>query len=223
MLMCTGCCWRQQWWDFAKSRHPRGAREVKGSSIRRRFLKPLSSVRHANMNSPTTSPHWPTLPKPLQAFFAKFPLYTYPPVRAPVQTPVATPTLWILPPANTEANSDLLSANIECLKWQAYLALRGLRQVQVRWDVHPDGAIDAHLPNLHVPVTDVKETIGDASSAVDGQLLAAKMIPEWVDGKLGAPNELEGYVDSAARDESRAWVSLLEGHVQKMLVRTYAY
>lgn len=171
------------------------------------------------MNSPTNSLHWPALPKPLRTFFAKFPLHTYPPIRVGGPTPVTGPTLWILPPANTEADSDLLSADVECLKWQAYLALRGLRQVQVRWDIHADGAIDAHLPNLHVPAADVNEAKRDAASSVEGQLLAAGMIPEWADSKIGVPGELEGYVNTAARDESRAWVSLLEGHVHKMLVR----
>lgn len=178
-------------------------------------------VKRFAMNSPTSSSHWPSLPKPLRAFFSKFPLYTYPPIRASARTPVTVPTLWIVPPANTDVNSDLLSVDINCLKWQAYLALRGLRHVQVRWDVAPDGAIDGRLPNLHVPATDVKDAALDASSEAEGQLLSAAMIPEWVVGKAGALDELQGYADAAARDESRAWVSLLEGHVHTALVCLY--
>jgi metaxin len=37
-------------------------------------------------------------------------------------------------------------------------------------------------------------------------------------GRKGAPGVLEGYKDEEARDESRAWVSLLEGDVHAALV-----
>ena len=49
---------------------------------------------------------------------------------------------------------------------------------------------------------------------------------EWADGALHefdafplALDELEGYADGDARDESRAWVALLEGNVHAALVR----
>ena len=54
----------------------------------------------------------------------------------------------------------------------------------------------------------------------EGELLPAQLIPEWVDGQVGALDELEGYADEAARDESRAWVALLEGNVHAALVCT---
>jgi metaxin len=161
------------------------------------------------MNAPSTSPSWPKLPAPVRALFARFPLYTHPAIVPPTaREPLARPVLWIAPPPDT----DVLSADVECLKWQALLALRGLPDARVRWDVHVQGALDGRLPNLHVPAEDVP-------SASAGQLLPGHAIPDWLDGRLGALGELEGYVDAAARDESRAWVTLLEGHVHAALVR----
>lgn len=150
------------------------------------------------------------LPPPLAKFFALFPLRTYPPIHPPSKKPVDAPTLWIHPPDN---QNSPLSADVECLKWQAYLALRGLPAIHLRTDIHPEGCIDGRLPNLLVPST------GENSSE-DGQLLAAHLIPSWVDTQKSPvdPN-LEGYRDEAARDESRAWVTLLEGTVHAVLVR----
>ncbi|KII89131.1 hypothetical protein PLICRDRAFT_596937 [Plicaturopsis crispa FD-325 SS-3] len=148
------------------------------------------------------------IPRPIRVFFAKFPLHSYPPIPSPTKLTVTTPTLWILPPRDPEV--DLLSSDVECLKWQAYLALRGLNNITVRWDIAPEGGIDHRLPNLHVPVP------GNA----DGELLAAHTIPGWVDGRVEeASDPLEGYRDEAARDESHAWVSLLEGHVHSALIQ----
>lgn len=124
------------------------------------------------------------------------------------------PTLWIAPP---RIANDLLSRDVECLKWQAYLALRGLKDVSVLWSVAPSGGIDGRLPNLQVPMS------GPGVDG-DGELLAAHLIPTWVDGQVpgeerGSGNDpLEGYRDEAARDESRAWVSLLEGTVHAALL-----
>ena len=150
------------------------------------------------------------LPPPLAKFFALFPLRTYPPIHPPSKKPVEAPTLWIHPP---DSQNSPLSADAECLKWQAYLALRGLAAIHLRTDIHPEGCIDGHLPNLLVPST------GENSSE-DGQLLAAHLIPSWADTQKSPvdPN-LEGYRDEAARDESRAWVTLLEGTVHAVLVR----
>ncbi|KZT09728.1 uncharacterized protein LAESUDRAFT_646931 [Laetiporus sulphureus 93-53] len=148
-----------------------------------------------------------SLPKPLRHFFALFPLYTHASVPSPYTAqPVTAPTLWIHAPR--DETSDLLSSDVECLKWQAYLALRGLSQVYVRSDVSQDGALEGRLPNLHVPAKD-----GDPG----GELLAAHLISEWVDKQKGGLGELEGYVDEAARDESRSWFSLLEGNVHAAL------
>ncbi|KAF8844872.1 hypothetical protein BDN67DRAFT_894033 [Paxillus ammoniavirescens] len=155
-----------------------------------------------------------TLPAPVQRFFAFFPLHTYPPVPVPVRFPLVKPTLWIAPPRNPvhldpSSSSDLLSADVECLKWQAYIALRGLSDIAVRWDVSPEGGLDGRLPNLHVPAS------GDSQT----QLLPSHGIPAWVDGRVSGPvDALEGYKDEQARDESHAWVSLLEGTVHAALV-----
>ena len=166
------------------------------------------------------SPLAVSIPPPLRHLFALFPLYTHPLIDSTDKArPVTAPTLWIHAPWSPDA--DVLSSDVECLKWQAYLALRGLNDIAVRWDIAVDGALDARLPNLHVPL----KTLPGASEEVkaqddgEGELLPAHLIPEWVDGQVGALNELEGYADEAARDESRAWVSLLEGNVHAALVR----
>ncbi|PCH37765.1 hypothetical protein WOLCODRAFT_95793 [Wolfiporia cocos MD-104 SS10] len=152
-----------------------------------------------------------SVPKPLRQFFALFPLYTHAPVPSPYTAGAITnATLWVYSPKNENSElEDLLSSDVECLKWQAYLALRGLSDIYVRWDVKQDGAIDGRLPNLHVPSKD-----GEPG----GELLAVHSIPDWVDGTLGdGPGDLEGYVNEVARDESRAWVSLMEGNVHAAL------
>jgi len=120
----------------------------------------------------------------------------------------------------------LLSADVECLKWQAYIALRGLNSIRVRFDVSSDGALENRLPNLHVPLSESvlpkdQSHNKNPREEQDGELLAAQMIPTWVDAKLGVSgvqDENEGYIDKSARDESRAWVSLLEDVVHAALV-----
>ncbi|KAI0707864.1 hypothetical protein C8Q76DRAFT_627678 [Earliella scabrosa] len=160
-----------------------------------------------------------SLPPPLRRFFSLFPLYTHPEIDSSDKArPVTSPTLWIHVPWSPDA--DVLSSDVECLKWQAYLALRGLSDIAVRWDISVDGALDARLPNLHIPL----KTLPGASERVkaqddgEGELLPAHLIPEWVDGQVGTLDELEGYADGDARDESRAWVALLEGNVHAALV-----
>jgi hypothetical protein len=142
------------------------------------------------------------LPKPIVKFFSHFPLYSYPPISPPRRGIFSGPALWIHPPRGSQ--DDLLSSDVECLKWQAYLALRGLTDIVVRWDISAEGGIDGRLPNLQ-----------------DGEeLLAAHIIPGWVDAKVGLLDPLlEGYRDEPAKDESRAWVSLMEGSVHAALVR----
>ncbi|KAG1770385.1 hypothetical protein EV702DRAFT_1139236 [Suillus placidus] len=150
-----------------------------------------------------------SLPEPLQRFLSKFPLHTYPPIPVTSRRPLQKPTLWIAPPAvDQTSNSDILSTDVECLKWQAYIALRGLTNIAVRWDISPEGGIDGRLPCLHTPA------LGDASS----ELLAPRSIPGWVDGRVGGGNDpLNGYSDETLKDESHAWVSLLEGVVHAAL------
>ncbi|KAJ4475888.1 hypothetical protein C8R41DRAFT_965301, partial [Lentinula lateritia] len=102
--------------------------------------------------------------------------------------------------------SELLGSDVKCLKWQAHIALRGLSNIRVRFDVDAQGAIDGRLPNVPFDAT---------------ELLSAPRIVEWVDVKL-AHNALddswEGYRDEATKDERRAWVSLLEGNVHAALI-----
>lgn len=150
-----------------------------------------------------------SLPEPLQRFLSKFPLHTYPPIPVTSRRPLQKPTLWIAPPAvDPTSNSDILSTDVECLKWQAYIALRGLTNIAVRWDISPEGGIDGRLPCLHTPA------FGDAGS----ELLAPRSIPGWVDGRVGGRNDpLNGYSDETLKDESHAWVSLLEGVVHAAL------
>ena len=163
-----------------------------------------------------------SLPQPLRTFFSFFPLHTHGSIASPYASrTIRKPTLWVHPPRSVDpeprsdpaADRDCLSSDVECLKWQAFLALRGLQDVLVRWDVSADGALDGRLPNLHVPLADARRDDGE------GALLAAHLIPEWVDKHVGIPGLLEGYADEAARDESRAWVALMEGNVHAALVR----
>ncbi|KAF8965308.1 hypothetical protein BDZ97DRAFT_1699780, partial [Flammula alnicola] len=164
-----------------------------------------------------------SVPAPLVAFNAKFPLKSYPPIKPRSKSPISAPTLWVHPPLPISPDS-LLSADVECLKWQAYLALRGLTGIKLRWDIAPEGGIDGTLPNLHVPISESvakSEKLSHSDGAEDGELLAAHSIPTWVDAKLGvdsAADPLEGYKDQASRVESRAWVSLLEGVVHAALI-----
>jgi metaxin len=148
---------------------------------------------------------------PLSAFYAHFPLHTYPAVYPPSSFSLERPTLWIARPRGTGS----LSADVECLKWQAYLALRGVTNVAVRWDISPDGALGGRFPNLQIPPS--------ANDDGKGKLLPSHMIPAWVDEKVGASTDpLEGYKDEASRDESYAWVALLEGNVHAALVSVFA-
>ena len=73
-----------------------------------------------------------------------------------------------------------------------------------------DGAISGRLPNLQTPSERTKDP--------DGELIAAQDIPTWIDEKVGALDDLEGYRDVESRDESHAWIALLEGDVHAALV-----
>ena len=184
-----------------------------------------------------------SLPMPafLQRFYAMFPLHIYeqePTLPASLFSSPASPdpseaegyqvediatnaTLFIHPPAKPE--ETLLSSDIECVKWQAYLALRAIPGgVKVRWDLASEGAVDGRLPNLFLPVP--KRL---ARKDMKGELLESRRIPSWVDGEIGkatggdeGDEALEGYKDDAARDESRAWVALLEGDIHAALKAT---
>jgi len=145
-----------------------------------------------------------TIPIPLAVhrFFAKFPLHTYPDTPLPQKHASQRPSLWIAPPKSSVSGS-VLSSDVECLKWQAYIALRGVKDVRVRWDVTPDGSVDGRLPSLQT---------------VERTVLGARMIPGWVDEELQTEDDaFEGYRDAASKDESRAWVTLLEGTVHTAL------
>jgi metaxin len=131
-------------------------------------------------------------------FLASFPFHARPPIQSQVE--FTNPTIWIHPP---HPNHSPLSADVECLKWQAYLALRGISPLHFRTDISQQGAINRRLPNIHIS----KDT-----------LIPALHIPSWADAHLSeSPSLLEGYNDELARDESRAWVALLEGHVHAAL------
>ncbi|KAA1469207.1 hypothetical protein DENSPDRAFT_834778 [Dentipellis sp. KUC8613] len=159
--------------------------------------------------APTRTSYLPPVPKPLAKFFSLFPLYTFPAQPPPNKHSVTAPTLWIHPPPGSQHSRELLSSDVECLKWQAYVALRGLRDIQVRWDVQPEGALGGRLPNLHTPSSRAPDG--------DGELLPSHNIPAWVDERVGLLNDLEGYRNVEARDESHAWVALLEGDVHAAL------
>lgn len=73
------------------------------------------------------------------------------------------------------------------------------------------------LPNLQTPLG--SEVAGAGNE--DGEILPAHSIASWIDERvgLGDGDELEGYGSVEARDESHAWVALLEGDVHAALVR----
>ncbi|KAI0289853.1 hypothetical protein BC826DRAFT_1106794 [Russula brevipes] len=149
------------------------------------------------------------VPLPLAILFSYFPLKTYPSSK-PTKPPITAPLLWIHPPPpSAPGNESVLSADVECLKWQAHIALRGLHNISVRWDVSQDGALGGRLPNLQIPSEHAKNP--------DRALLAAQDIPAWIDENVGALNDLEGYKDVESRDESHAWIALLEGDVHAAL------
>ena len=151
-----------------------------------------------------------TVPPPLAKFFSYFPLKTYPPSK-PAKVPIVSPSLWIHPPPPSVSGKDsVLSTDVECLKWQAHIALRGLRNISARWDISQDGALNGRLPNLQVP--------SERTNDPDGVLRAAEDIPTWIDEKVGALDDLEGYKDVESRDESHAWIALLEGDIHAALV-----
>lgn len=159
-------------------------------------------------------PSFFAVPSSIAAFNSHFPIKTNPPIIPIGKTRVTTPTLWILPPRP----ESLLSGDVVCLKWQAYLAFRGIKGIKVRWDIAPEGSIRESLPNLHVP-----DSEGGSENAT---LLAAHSILVWVDTKLGVDSTaspLEGYKDEETKTESRAWVSLLEGVIHAALVSVQSH
>jgi metaxin len=162
------------------------------------------------MTTTTTMQSLLTVPQPLAKLFSYFPIKTYPPSK-PARVPLVAPLLWIHPPQTIPGKESVLSADIECLKWQAHIALRGLRDVSVRWDISQEGALGGRLPNLRVP--------SEQADGSDGELLSAQSIPAWIDEKVGPLDDLEGYKDIESRDESHAWIALLEGDVHAAFVR----
>ncbi|KAJ3880704.1 hypothetical protein F5051DRAFT_399346 [Lentinula edodes] len=172
------------------------------------------------------------VPGPLKSLFSYFPLYSYPPLNAKGNQVLECPTIWVHPSKHHTSADAVLSSDVECLKWQAYLALRGLSNIRVRFDVDAQGAIDGRLPNLHVPFdasttyswtaeSNKKKAISTGPIDDSTELLSAPHIVEWVDVKLAhsaLDDSWEGYRDEATKDESRAWVSLLEGNVHAALI-----
>ncbi|KAJ3930057.1 MAG: hypothetical protein NXY57DRAFT_898860 [Lentinula lateritia] len=172
------------------------------------------------------------VPGPLKSLFSYFPLYSYPPLNAKGKQVLEYPTIWVHPSKHHTSADAVLSSDVECLKWQAYLALRGLSNIRVRFDVDAQGAIDGRLPNLHVPFdasttyswtaeSNKKKAISTGPIDDSTELLSAPHIVEWVDVKLAhsaLDDPWEGYRDEATKDESRAWVSLLEGNVHAALI-----
>ena len=172
------------------------------------------------MASSSSGSGWIPMPSFVRTLYSHFPLCYNPSIPPPSTTHSSTtPVLWIIPPQ--PSTSKVLSTDVECLKWQAYVALRGITDLRVRWDVDPTGGVDGRLPSLWLPPRERHEDLQETTSS-RGEVLSARMIPGWADeiqGEHPWSSELEGYIDEQARDESRAWVSLLEGAVHAALVR----
>ncbi|KAG8829815.1 hypothetical protein FRC17_005987 [Serendipita sp. 399] len=140
----------------------------------------------------------------------------------------ASPILFIHKP--TEPSKSLLSSDIECVKWQAFLALR-TGSIRVSWDLAPEGALGGKLPNLYLPSPRRQEGTKQASHFnVTGELLESRRIASWINGEMGQRTQkerhradwgedrmLEGYKNAEARDESRAWITLLETDVDAVI------
>ncbi|KAG8733711.1 hypothetical protein FRC11_003866 [Ceratobasidium sp. 423] len=136
-----------------------------------------------------------------------------------------------------------LSADPESLVWQAYLALRDVDNVHVSWAVGPESGI----PKLVLPaggkkppevdIDSLNESLGDESPGIGEkahtnekdqgrveietvrEVIDPARIPAWVDAVQGrSVDGLEGFVDAATRDESQAWVALLQGVVRSALL-----
>jgi metaxin len=134
-----------------------------------------------------------------------FPLVTYPPltITAPLSAKdTSEPVLWVHPAQEEE--SPNLSQDVECLKYQAYLALTltGLR-MKIRTDVDEQGAMNGKLPNLYA----------------NGKLMERHDIFGWAAEERGQPEEPEwdGYRDEKTKEESLEWVKLLEGVIHHAL------
>ncbi|KAG9079301.1 hypothetical protein FS749_008626 [Ceratobasidium sp. UAMH 11750] len=197
------------------------------------------------------------VPAPVKRFFSLFPLYRYPD-NLPPPTPLTTAryaTLLIAPPPVGHLSSDdplrvdpggsHLSADVDCLRWQAYLALRGVKDVRVSWAAGVEGGV----PKLVLPpgakrprgidVVSLAESLesegvdpekrSDVSGEKDEkvgvqmsthrEVLDAVRIPGWADEVQGkSVDALEGFVDAATRDESRAWAVLVEGVIRSVLL-----
>jgi metaxin len=153
-----------------------------------------------------------SIPAPVRNFFSNFPLQTYPAIeRSGDNLPTET-TLWILPPL--DPGTSVLSNDVECLKWQAYIALKqwntnesDRKSVKVSWDVSPAAGVDGVLPTLCIRRHKPK------SGQLEWNFLGPKGIAEWIDG----PVELKEK-DTQFNDEMEAWVQLLEGDVHDALV-----
>lgn len=188
------------------------------------------------------------MPTPLKKFYSLFPLHVYPQTEnlpSPsfgssrnsekdeegsyrVKDTATNPILFILPPR--DASKSLLSSDIECVKWQAYLALRGVPGgIKMSWSLASEGALEARLPNLYLPPPKrlLQNKTLRSTNEIKGELLESSRIPSWVDGEIGKITTdddksgiLEGYRNEEARDESRAWMTLLEGDIDAAFVAT---
>ena len=197
-----------------------------------------------------------SIPAPVKNFFSLFPLYRYP-ANLPPPTPLTTTrsvTLLIAPPLQAhlpsadplrlQPGASHLSADVESLRWQAYIALRGVRGVRVSWAAGGEEVPKLVLPagskrHLGVDVDSLNESLeseslgnnmnekqeeeGEKAAGVESlfgyEVLDPVRIPMWVDTVQGrSVDVLEGFIDAGARDESRAWSVLLEGVVRSVLV-----
>ncbi|CAE6420886.1 unnamed protein product [Rhizoctonia solani] len=136
-----------------------------------------------------------------------------------------------------------LSADPESLRWQAYLALRKVDNVHISWAV----GLESGVPKLVLPVgakrplgvdiNSLNDSLEESTSKTNEKMdinekaqdtveiesirevIDPGRIPAWVDGTQGrSVDGFEGYVDADTRDESRAWIALLEGVVRSALL-----
>ncbi|CEL51641.1 hypothetical protein RSOLAG1IB_00176 [Rhizoctonia solani AG-1 IB] len=136
-----------------------------------------------------------------------------------------------------------LSADPESLRWQAYLALHKVDNVHISWAA----GLESGVPKLVLPVgakkplgvdigslnesleekgTETNEKVDTNEKSRDTaeiesirEVIDPGRIPAWVDEVQGrSVDGLEGFVDDTTRNESRAWIALLDGVVHSALL-----
>ncbi|KAH7025868.1 uncharacterized protein B0I36DRAFT_365519 [Microdochium trichocladiopsis] len=117
----------------------------------------------------TSESGWFSIPAPLARLFKKFPLLTYPPnelpARSPQQRDVATLYVFI---SDADALKGLPSYNPTCLKWQTFLRLAGIKDLQLAPSnnhASPNGALPFLIPAISNASASTSTSTGTTAAA----------------------------------------------------------